>query len=116
MSHNPYAPALYSFLDTLGATPSHLGAFVAMFLGRILALVLDHLCATWLPLVFASVCCCLNVALKLSSGDAAGVMVWDENRDYGQEYQFEMGEMVKRDRNHPSIVVWSCERPRATSH
>ena len=42
--------------------------------------------------------------------DTLGVMVWDENRDYGDEYTFEMGEMgemVKRDRNHSSIVIWS---------
>ncbi|EDQ90237.1 uncharacterized protein MONBRDRAFT_36654 [Monosiga brevicollis MX1] len=39
--------------------------------------------------------------------DAAGVLVWDENRDYGLEYVQEMHDIVKRDRNHPSIIVWS---------
>lgn len=58
MSHNPYAPALYDVLDTLG------------------------------------------------------VMSWDENRDYGAKYGggayvTAMHDMVKRDRNHPSIVIWS---------
>lgn len=52
-------------------------------------------------------------------------MVWDENRDYGQEYTNEMHEMVKRDRNHPSVVIWSycnefeCEQlgsANATAH
>ena len=53
MSHNPYLPALYDFLDVLG------------------------------------------------------VITWDENRDYALEYVGAMHEMVKRDRGHPSIVVWS---------
>lgn len=53
MSHNPYNPALYRFLDILG------------------------------------------------------VLCWDENRDYGIEYVNAMHDMVKRDRNHASIVTWS---------
>ena len=39
--------------------------------------------------------------------DRLGTAVWDENRDYGAEYVFEMHDMVKRDRNHPSVVIWS---------
>ena len=53
MSHNPYAPALYSILDRVGT------------------------------------------------------VVWDENRDYGAPYIAAMGDMVKRDRGHPSVVMWS---------
>ena len=53
MSHNPYLPALYDFLD------------------------------------------------------AVGIITWDENRDYGIEYVGAMHDMVKRDRHHPSIVIWS---------
>ncbi len=37
--------------------------------------------------------------------DVTGVSVWDENRDMGPAYSYQMGEMVKRGRNHPSIVV-----------
>ena len=44
--------------------------------------------------------------------DATGVMCWDENRDYGAKYgsgayAVAMHDMVKRDRNHASIVIWS---------
>ena len=37
--------------------------------------------------------------------DTLGITVWDENRDMGPAYAYQMGEMVKRGRNHPSIVV-----------
>jgi hypothetical protein len=39
--------------------------------------------------------------------DALGVMVWDENRDFSPGYVQDMGTMVRRDRNHPSVVIWS---------
>lgn len=41
--------------------------------------------------------------------DRVGVVVMDENRLFANETVFveNMGAMVKRDRNHPSIVIWS---------
>ena len=44
--------------------------------------------------------------------DRTGIMCWDENRDYGAKYLGgayvrAMHDMVKRDRNHPSIIIWS---------
>jgi beta-galactosidase/beta-glucuronidase len=39
--------------------------------------------------------------------DRLGVLSWDENRDYGKYTVVDMVDMVRRDRNHPSIVVWS---------
>ena len=41
--------------------------------------------------------------------DRVGVVVWDENRQFGDNDIWVDNErdMVKRDRNHPSIMVWS---------
>lgn len=56
--------------------------------------------------------------------DALGVLVWDENRDYGAPYTEAMGGLVKRSRNHPSVTIYSfcnefeCEQllaPNATA-
>lgn len=49
------------------------------------------------------------VAGLLGVLDALGVLVWDEARDFGpqQRYVNDMAAMVRRDRNHPSVVVWS---------
>jgi hypothetical protein len=54
--------------------------------------------------------------------DRIGVVVMDENRLFANEtrYVTNMGAMVKRDRNHPSVVIWSfcnengCEGDRET--
>ena len=39
--------------------------------------------------------------------DRLGLLIWDENRDYGAYQSGDMADMVRRDRNHPSIAVWS---------
>ena len=39
--------------------------------------------------------------------DSVGLMVWDETRDFSLAYLDEFTGMVRRDRNHPSVVVWS---------
>ena len=41
--------------------------------------------------------------------DTIGVIVWDENRQFGPNpiWVQDQTDMVRRDRNHPSIMVWS---------
>jgi hypothetical protein len=36
------------------------------------------------------------------------VLCWDENRDFNQMNIGDMETLVRRDRNHPSVVVWSA--------
>lgn len=45
----------------------------------------------------------------LSIYDRIGIVVMDENRlfDNNTDYVHNMGTLVKRDRNHPSVVIWS---------
>ncbi len=31
--------------------------------------------------------------------------VWNEARDFGSEYAFQMHDMAKRDRNHASVII-----------
>ena len=49
------------------------------------------------------------IPMMLDILDRVGIVVWDENRNFGDNdlwVQAE-GDMVKRDRNHPSIMIWS---------
>ena len=41
--------------------------------------------------------------------DRVGIAVMDENRDFevGQKFYDNMADLVQRDRNHPSVVIWS---------
>ena len=41
----------------------------------------------------------------LDAADRLGFLVWDENHRNGQDSECEI--LVRRDRNHPSIVIWS---------
>ena len=45
----------------------------------------------------------------LDACDRLGMLVMDENRDFGSspEYLKQLEWMVRRDRNHPSIILWS---------
>jgi hypothetical protein len=40
--------------------------------------------------------------------DKTGVLCWDENRDFNQMNVGDMEALVRRDRNHPSVVIWSA--------
>lgn len=40
--------------------------------------------------------------------DTLGILVWDENRDFNQLNVKDMSDLVRRDRNHPSVVIWSA--------
>ena len=41
--------------------------------------------------------------------DNLGIVVWDENREFGKNplWTQNQRDMVRRDRNHPSIMIWS---------
>ena len=41
--------------------------------------------------------------------DRLGIVVWDENRNFGNrsDWVLNQRDMVRRDRNHPSVMVWS---------
>jgi len=41
----------------------------------------------------------------LDAADRLGFLVWDENHHNGQPHEMEL--LIRRDRNHPSIVIWS---------
>lgn len=45
----------------------------------------------------------------LDIADRLGIMMLDENRiyDFGDEYIDNMVDLVRRDRNHPSVIFWS---------
>jgi beta-galactosidase len=45
----------------------------------------------------------------LEACDRQGLLVMDENRDFGSspEYLKQLEWMVRRDRNHPSVILWS---------
>ena len=49
------------------------------------------------------------IPMLLDLLDWLGVLVWDENRQFGDEdlWVEAQRDMVKRDRNHPSIMTWS---------
>ena len=60
------------------------------------------------------------VPARLDIMDRLGMVAMDENRDYGgnkgqggttaesaAEEEVDMGDLVQRDRSHPSIVLWS---------
>ena len=49
------------------------------------------------------------IPVMLDILDRLGIVVWDENREFGDNNVWVMNQrdMVKRDRNHPSIMAWS---------
>jgi beta-galactosidase/beta-glucuronidase len=40
--------------------------------------------------------------------DATGILCWDENREFTTRDTGNMLTLVRRDRNHPSVIVWSA--------
>ena len=49
------------------------------------------------------------IPVMLSILDRLGIVVWDENREFGDNniWVENQKDMVERDRNHPSIMIWS---------
>ena len=49
------------------------------------------------------------IPVMLDIMDSIGVLVWDENREFGNNpiWVANQGNMVRRDRNHPSVMAWS---------
>ena len=49
------------------------------------------------------------IPVMLDILDRLGIIVWDENREFGDNdiWLMNQRDMVKRDRNHPSIMTWS---------
>jgi len=45
----------------------------------------------------------------LDFADEYGLLVWDENRNFANNTQYlqDQTDMINRDKNHPSIVIWS---------
>eukprot|EP01084_Bolivina_argentea_P271369 461727_1 len=45
----------------------------------------------------------------LDFADEYGLLVWDENRNFANNSQYlqDQEDMINRDKNHPSIVIWS---------
>ena len=39
--------------------------------------------------------------------DLLGILVWDETRDFTLAQVTDMADLVRRDLNHPSVVIWS---------
>ena len=69
----------------------------------------DHTCVMH-DVYMTMQCVCTRRALY-DLLDATGQMCWDENRDYGAKYgsgvyAIAMRDMVKRDRNHASVIMW----------
>lgn len=56
-------------------------------------------------------CCqCNSLSLELLDfTDQLGMLVWDENRNFADvpQYYDDLASMILRDRNHPSIIMWS---------
>ena len=49
------------------------------------------------------------IPILLDILDTLGILVWDENREFGSDLILVQNQrdMVKRDRNHPSVAAWS---------
>ena len=58
------------------------------------------------------------VPLLLDILDRIGVIVWDENRHLGDDpiWLQDLKNMIKRDRNHPSVMAWSLCNEVGCSH
>lgn len=49
------------------------------------------------------------IPVLLDIMDSVGILVWNENREFGDNFMWVQNQrdMVRRDRNHPSVIIWS---------